>query len=228
MDYSKCIVFRFSISIMSQDVYKASDPSPIADTVQKFSLHPIGQGRWICNMEDKSYYIRNDDNFCPICHKLFSNCGSMRRHIKSAHGPSTSSKISCDECEATFASKAALSHHNDLSHQKKFKRSDQSVANSSEEMKECQECEKTISSRNFNRHMEEVHNDCKFDTDAVDIPVRPYKCEVCPYTTKRKHDFQRHNKVKHSDVQARYPCEVCGKDFLYEQNMKRHRKCHDK
>ena len=212
---------------MSEDVPNALDPPSIDDPECRFSLSPIGQGRWICNLEDKSYNIRNDDKSCPICHKLFFNCVNMRRHIKSAHGPSSSRKIRCNECEATFASEAALNHHVNLSHEKKYKNRDQSSLSSCDDRKLCVECEKTISSRNFNRHMEDVHKVCKFDTDAIDIPIRPFNCELCPYTTKRKHDLQRHNRVKHSDVQARYPCDVCDKDFLYEQNMKKHRKCHE-
>ena len=88
--------------------------------------------------------------------------------------------------------------------------------------RKCHLCDLVIQKKHFRRHVEEVHNKTKINTDMMEVSAYPYQCDQCGYSSKRKHDLKRHKMQKHSECDASFPCEQCGKSFKYEASLKRH------
>ena len=82
-------------------------------------------------------------------------------------------------------------HHVRLSHKRDF----QSRKDSSSKMdnvKQCPECDKEIMKRNLLSQMKEVHKLTNYNTAKAEVHVYAFKCEMCSFSTKRKHDLKRH------------------------------------
>ena len=184
----------------------------------------VTETAWKCDYGGKTYHFSTEDESCPICFKCFLNAYNMRRHIVDVHGYKNS-RVACNDCDATFATNAARAHHASISHGKKMEASkDETTV--SDDTRECSKCGRIVKRNNYSRHMSDVHNVTKYDTDLISVPARPYNCSHCSYNTKRKHDLKRHVMKKHSDVQLSFPCQLCDKTFGYEKNMVRHMKTH--
>ena len=59
--------------------------------------------------------------------------------------------------------------------------------------RKCPFCENIIHGSHLSKHLEEVHKDSR-----IGASVYPFKCDLCTYSTKRKHDLRRHIQQKHS------------------------------
>ena len=59
-------------------------------------------------------------------------------------------------------------------------------------VKHCPECDKEITKRNLLSHMKEVHKLTNYETAKAEVLVHAFKCEMCSFSTKRKHDLKRH------------------------------------
>ena len=94
-------------------------------------------------------------------------------------------------------------------------------------VKHCPECDKEITKRNLLSHMKEVHKLTNYETAKAEVLVHAFKCEMCSFSTKRKHDLKRHVMRKHSDVDVSFLCALCDKTFQYEQSLKKHMNCHE-
>ena len=113
--------------------------------------------------------------------------------------------LECDKCDATFASVGALRHHVRLSRERTFRSAKENNSKMSDK-KHCPECEKQITSKNLWSHMKEVHK-------LTNSLVFAFKCELCSFISKRKHDLKRHVMRKHSEVDVSFPCALCDKTF---------------
>ena len=94
-------------------------------------------------------------------------------------------------------------------------------------VKQCLECDKEITKRDLLSHMKEVHKLTNYNTAKAEVLVYAFKCEMCSFSTKRKHDLKRHVMRKHNDVNVSFLCALCDKTFQYEQSLKKHMKCHE-
>ena len=63
-------------------------------------------------------------------------------------------------------------------------------------------------------HKEEQHSD-----------ARPFPCNICKQTFKRKHSLKKHN-IVHIQRTATIVCKTCQKTFLSEGNLKNHTQIH--
>ena len=190
------------------------------------SIYKSGMESWTLRVGDQCYTLNADTCSCPICFKRFLNGYNMRRHIRTIHLEERTLKL-CDKCDASFSTEAALVHHVRFAHEKTSNASTKvDITAKNDDKKECPDCEKLISKKNFWKHMKEMHKNTKYNTDLTDVFVYSFKCGICDFVTKRKHDLKRHNMRMHSDVQVSFPCSVCEKSFPYEQNLKRHMKSH--
>ena len=177
---------------------------------------------------------------CPVCFKFFWNSTKARRHIKSIH--EITGRFRCEVCEETFTSKMALKHHSKshiahlLGEVDEVDEGGQQVPGViSAESKEktsssshlpCFYCEKSISKQHMWRHLEEVHNKTKINTDMIHVSAYPHNCDQCTFRTKRKFDLKRHVMQKHSLCKMTFPCEICGKEYRYKASLDRHVKSH--
>ena len=134
------------------------------------------------NVEDKSN--SKDKRMCPHCFKLFCNSTKVRRHIKNMH---TTEKFNCEICQEKCSSSNALKKH-----------SESHLAQRRLPVRKCYYCEKKVTKKNMWRHIEEVHDKTRSNTDKIDVTSYPYDCEQCSFSSKRKFDLKRHVMVKHS------------------------------
>ena len=75
--------------------------------------------------------------------------------------------------------------------------------------------------------MKEVHKLMNYNTSKAEVLVYAVLCEMCSFSTKRKHGLKRHVMRKHSEVDVSFPCALCDITFQYEQSLKKHMKSHE-
>ena len=118
----------------------------------------------------------------------------------------------CNECAKTFAKEVDLVIHQARAHDKRSF--------------SCKMCHViTVGYTNHNNHMR-VHKPKKKTT-------RLLKCEKCYYETNQKQNLNRHiltvhNEKKDSDKSKNRSCPDCGKSFLQQRYLTRHKKIHRK
>ena len=183
-----------------------------------------------------------DKRTCPHCFKLFCNSSKVRRHIKSMH---TTEKFNCEICQEKFSSSNALMKHGDshvthivgkmigagqdsiddnvpVDNKGTRGHEEQNVSSSLA----CYYCEKEILKKHMWRHIAEVHDKTKLNTDKIQVTAYPYHCEQCSFSSKRKFDLKRHVMVTHSLCQVSFFCDTCGKEYRYKGSLDRHAKTH--
>ena len=62
-------------------------------------------------------------------------------------------------------------------------------------VKQCPESDKEITKRNLWSHMKEVHKLTNYNTAIAEVLVYAFKCEMCSFSTKRKHDLKRYQTI---------------------------------
>ena len=106
---------------------------------------------------------------CPVCHKLFTQKGSMQRHVYYKH---QGEKYSCPKCDYRATTRGALKIHNDALH---------------EGIKlTCSYCDKKFTQKsNLGIHIQSVHEGKKFE------------CNICHKIFSNKHGMKAHVKAIH-------------------------------
>ena len=106
---------------------------------------------------------------CPICHKLFTQKGSMRRHVAYKH---QGEKYLCNKCDYRATTNGALKIHTDALH---------------DGVKlDCSYCDKKFTqSSNLKIHIQSVHEGLKFE------------CPVCHKAFSNKHGMKNHARITH-------------------------------
>ncbi|KAI8586362.1 hypothetical protein BDZ88DRAFT_387648, partial [Geranomyces variabilis] len=57
----------------------------------------------------------------------------------------------------------------------------------------------------------------------VHSDLRPFTCDVCDATFRRKFDLRRHMRSLHADGTKPFVCELCGLGFTRSDTLRRHR-----
>ena len=176
------------------------------------------------------------DLSCGVCCKRMKTKFSLKRHIMQVH--ELQDRFECEHCDRTFCVKASLDYHikklhsagEDITCEKcnesfvdfesyKIHRATQK----SGKIFKCDHCGKIVKRDSYQRHISEVHEHVsRYDSKKVDCSDNHHKCSECKMAYKRKHDLDRHVKAKHTH--HAFPCTVCGKEFMYANNMMRHKK----
>ncbi|KAL0819590.1 hypothetical protein ABMA28_007678 [Loxostege sticticalis] len=191
--------------------------------------------KYSCDYQTKNFsklvkhwlYTHNDPvKFeCDICGKSTSSRTSMAKHLE-IHGEK---KYICTTCGYSTFTAEVLKRHR-LTHVK-------------DKPHRCEICGQSYIQRlQLQRHLERhVSNTCstcgqKFNTKArLIIHERTHLGLirlVCPYDTcpNSKKEFSNelslHNHIQGHLSQKRFPCEVCGKQYFSEVNMRRHLSTH--
>lgn len=152
------------------------------------------------------------DHICPYCDKDFVEKRKKNQHIEYAHG---GIRLSCSECNETFASKQALDYHDDVTHKKV-------------DPVKCDQCESSFSS------IISLKNHQKFNHSSfAKIP-----CKFCDTQFKQKKDLMFHLRNKHmintddhfmndwnsGELRRRYQCDLCECSYKYKKDLTKHKK----
>ena len=204
-----------------------------------FSLEQLGKNEWLFRNGDQKVNLSKKSDTCPVCFRIFTHGSNLRKHIKTEH--IRIDRFECCECSKSYASKFSLSYHRAKVHKsikdeevlKKLTKVHRSIKDGKvlekpikrgDKKKACDVCNKLMGTSILWRHMQEVHKYTNIDPKKVFVPLRPFKCDQCSFSTKRKHDLQRHIMKQHAEVEPSYECKICQKLFSYESSMKRHLK----
>ena len=132
--------------------------------------------------------------YCSFCNKAFNNWLSLSRHEYEHQHRS----LKCPKCDSTFTFESQLKAHQ-FAHRKK---------------------------PSFFCVYPKCGKAFFFETDLTRHAKRHnekwYQCLDCPYRDTDKRNFDSH-RLSHSRI-AKYKCESCGKEFIYNTQKLRHNK----
>lgn len=135
---------------------------------------------------------------CPNCPKSFRSSAHLKYHSEEHL---EAGKFACDICSKEFSKKAVLLKHRKLHSKQKNK---------------CEKCNAEFKDDAcFKEHLKKHEN------------IFRHKCKVCNKTFNSKSSLKKHESVIHSPKSAKsFPCENCGKKFLYKSALNAHLKTH--
>ena len=132
--------------------------------------------------------------YCSFCNKAFNNPLSLSRHEYEHQHRN----LKCPKCDSTFTFESQLKAHQ-FAHRKK---------------------------PSFYCVYPKCGKAFFFETDLTRHAKRHnekwYQCLDCPYRDTDKRNFDSH-RLSHSRI-AKYKCESCGKEFIYNTQKLRHKK----
>ena len=163
--------------------------------------HPQNYGCKVCGQllpsrgELNEHYRRNHPPvLCPVCKKSFSCPNTRDRHLYSHN---LNKQFSCDKCEESFAFESELTTH------KIVHRTIRTWI-----------CMKKGCNRDFKRKGDLVTH-VKTHTGQV------FVCTICNnFSTKVEKNLKQHLRCHTKEL--KYKCCVCGKGFMWTQQVKRH------
>ena len=174
--------------------------------------------------------IVNDKKYtCELCNARFRRKYHVLRHM-SKH--SVSRPATCTICSKQLKSDFLLDRHMSNVHSDNVKRHP------------CDQCDyqaksKTILKKHkIYRHSDVYEFPChlcnhKFKTQArlkyhvKDHATGPCVCDVCGVVYSTRKSLANHCYDKHTTTVRNYPCDLCKKRFVSQENLERHRKLHE-
>ncbi|XP_054286284.1 uncharacterized protein LOC129002475 [Macrosteles quadrilineatus] len=160
---------------------------------------------------------------CRICGTCFNNKMNLNRHSKRMHKVSLSVKeihttptlekpYPCNDCGIYFGSKKNLGRHRRRVH---FKKAGQSYSDS---LFPCAFCHETFKTKDLFQEHTVAHLKHSFEVETVATEVKE---EV---NSSQVESINLENNIKSPIQERSYPCEICGKQFEKEKNLRRHRR----
>ena len=141
---------------------------------------------------------------CPVCNVTFRykyphlSKGKLKNHMKKHEGII----YKCDECDKCFNNPVNLKNHKRGMHNKEFL---------------CSDCGKTFYNRpNLERHIAAIHWN-------VEERKLPYVCTECGKRFHNNKHLLGHQISDHQASEKRYKCETCGRSYVYERSLKKHK-----
>ncbi|XP_078584641.1 uncharacterized protein LOC144866818 [Branchiostoma floridae x Branchiostoma japonicum] len=178
------------------------------------------QKQWIRDtLEDVGKRQKN----CPSCDKVFDTPAAMRKHLLHVH--SKEPLFSCNICSAKLRTSSGLRRHSQTHIQNKqhvcpmcgktFSRRDHLVkhvrVHTGEKPFKCPDCE-----RRFRTKWEVIQH----KRYQICNTQGPFICKHCGMECRGAPSLRLHE-AEHNE-EKQFQCEVCGKGFALEDNLKRH------
>ena len=165
---------------------------------------------------------------CKFCETKWVSHQSLELHITSEH-----KKIlfACGICGFTTTDQSSLKNHKKHVHEKKYdnichlcgkgfsspcnlKEHLNSKHGQGEPKHKCEKCDKKYwTAYNLKCHIESNHSNST------------YPCDQCSKVFKVKNYLQTHVRIVHENYRP-HKCDLCEEKFLYERDLKRHKRCH--
>ena len=130
---------------------------------------------------------------CEFCDKIFSQKGSLKRHMETVHQKLKPHK--CEECGEAFSRKYSLKIHMATVHLKS-------------KPHKCDECGDAFGHK----------SSLKMHMDTVHLKLKPYKCEECGEAFGRKDYLKTHMDTVHHP----YKCKYCKELFDDQDSLDGH------
>ena len=138
---------------------------------------------------------KEDNLVCKECKTIFKSRKVYRNH-KNQDG--TCKSWHCEICDKVFHSGTKNFNVHLRSHS---------------DIYQCK-CKKKLANKaNLERHLKV----CKFADNA-------FKCDTCPYSSKRE-DILHIHKLRHHNVDEKFPCYICSKEFAFLKTLSEHLAC---
>lgn len=166
---------------------------------------------------------------CTLCAKNFSVLETLRLHMRT-HNKEESAIYQCDVCQRSFIDKAYMKRHRakhdvptckicNLQFKSMFELNVHKFKHSGIRVPRAYECYlckyNTMNSQHCRSHM------------MKHIGDRPFKCNLCTKSFKRKGNLNIHNKREHGNGFLEvYKCDECGKEFRNEWYWNKHKFVH--
>ncbi|KAF9419627.1 hypothetical protein HW555_003905 [Spodoptera exigua] len=136
---------------------------------------------------------------CKLCNQIFRTQYALTKHIENVH---RTDKLKCDICHEILGNRYLKKRHMALVHDCK------------DEQFVCEYCSKIFTRYNkFLQHKSRVH-----------FKEKNCTCEVCGYKAFNLDCLKRHM-VRHNDARP-FTCEICNKTFRRKKNLLSHRRLH--
>ena len=188
---------------------------------KKFHMQAFHEGKshkcepcnqYFYSMKLLNDHLKNHQEVCTFCHKVFDNTWTLKFHIQALH---STKNHRCDKCDKAFDSEITLKNH--------------IICHSYECMKCGQHFEGSWS---LSFHVQALHSDPQ--AGKIQDLVKNNKCHKCNKTFKNekfleKHIIQ-HIQAVYSDITDRNPnangenpkCEFCGNVFMSIPELAHH------
>ena len=158
---------------------------------------------------------------CDQCSKSFGRKDTLKRHVITKHTPGGKEELNnykkflCSICGKRFPRLAKLNKHRDWVHL--GKRQQQKHDPSQQLPSLCSHCGKTYADNKLlSSHIAYAHSAPK---------PKIYKCTECDKSFTIKSTLNRHLLVHLNTVKS-YSCDVCGKSYMQNEYLKKHKKRH--
>ena len=163
--------------------------------------------RFVKTRDDLAAHVQKHHNFpCQRrgCSQVFEVKSELMNHLATSHQADENTR----ETKATGESAAAQKRS------KEFRKETDTNKKKGKSMLTCQECEKSFPCQS------------KLDThvNGVHLNLKPFRCEKCDATFKRKEALKKHEDTIHAKEQKPYKCTMCDKAFNRDDHLENHKK----
>lgn len=159
-------------------------------------------------------HLKQDQNKCKKCAKIFSFRSSLVSHSKICGLPKnlkpSSKLLRCDHCNYKTITKRNLSNHMKVKHLPGYLDANQ-----------CVNCKKIFSTQQyFKKHLQI----CGQTNVRVDF-LKRFSCDLCDYKAKLKSILSYHIQARHlPQDHEKNKCSKCKKSFSWKSNLSQHLK----
>ena len=163
---------------------------------------PVVKTESSCHDENDNTNLQEPEIDLPICNEkdpledATTTTMGQRDAEKNSKARNIKKKFKCDDCDASFFGRQALTYHTDKTHIK------------------CDYCKKAFKKRSHMlKHINNVH-----------LKLKPYTCYECEKSFSLKGNLQQHVQMIHLKIKP-YKCQYCEYSFGYKRTLQKHISC---
>ena len=159
---------------------------------------------------------------CHVCQKIFVGRTTLSVHMRKHHA-NVDFRLQCDQCDKMFNYKYSLDAHKKKAHKIETKTEETKPfpllkfnTNTDPDHQSKPTC--TICNRKF-AYGQGLKNHIALVHEGGNV-LEKFKCRKCPKGFEHTKDLRQHEKEAH--YQSNPTCTICGRQFTYAENLKKH------